>query len=188
MKDDLPVPQRTFPASVHESLAELRALSKAVRSHHEWQASGRRATPEEIALSEQLRQPQHCVAHSSRTGLACEKTRIQGGTTCSRHGGQLPRVKRRAERRLAAAVMPVIDSMVTIATSSTNHAAAVKAGSDLLDRAGIGELVEAKVRSSQRESGGSRIEVRIGFLQQLGTGEATAITVPVTPTIGRADD
>jgi hypothetical protein len=44
----------------------------------------------------------------------------------------------------------VLDAMLVAATQTDNIGAAVKAGADWLDRAGVGALVRAKVRQSKR--------------------------------------
>lgn len=176
-----PPDAETFPLDVHQSLAALRQTARTAKSR----AEVRRATAEEIALARTQRKPHFCVAHSARTGLPCEGHRITGSTVCIRHGGQLARVKARAAKRIASAVPTVIDSMVNIATQVKNLQAAQKAGADLLDRAGIGELVAAKVHSSTRDTTAHGIVVNIGFLQQPGSGEPTTITIP---TIGPTQD
>jgi hypothetical protein len=43
----------------------------------------------------------------------------------------------------------VLTNMIHVATQTENLTAAVKAGADVLDRAGIGEVVQAKVKSTQ---------------------------------------
>src|SRR4051812_12344788 len=89
---------RQFPAEVHQSLAELRAIAKAAKSRHDPQL--RRATADEIALAETQRQPNHCTGYSTRTGLPCSQKRALGGQTCLRHGANLPTVRAARERRL----------------------------------------------------------------------------------------
>ena len=59
----------------------------------------------------------------------------------------------------------VLDAMLVAATQTENLGAAVKAGADWLDRAGIGELVRAKVRQSKRQPAQTTpVVVNIGFL------------------------
>lgn len=149
-----------FPQSVRDSLAELRLMAKEAKCREDV----RRATPDEIALSETLRKPHHCVGHSSRTGLACRLSRVHGLVVCRKHGGSLKRVRANAAARLANMVNPVLNSMFKAATQDSNLAAAVKAGADLLDRSGVGELVQAKVRGSKHQGGDNRVVVQIGFL------------------------
>jgi hypothetical protein len=134
---------------VHASLAELRDLAKRAKSLAEWKAIGRWATPEEIALAETERQPYHCKGYSSRNGLPCRLNRVYGMEVCRKHGGSIPVVKAKAALKMAGAVEPVIANMIHVATQTENLTASVKAGADLLDRAGIGEVVQAKVKSTQ---------------------------------------
>jgi hypothetical protein len=149
---------------VHQSLAELRAIAKRAKSRHDPEL--RRATPEEIALAESQRKPHHCVAHSSRTGLPCRGTRVMGATVCPKHGGNLKRVKAKAQARLTEALMPVLNSLIKVATEGENENARVKASTDLLDRAEIGALVKAKVRASKKEKADTsgKVVVNIGFM------------------------
>src|SRR4051812_46854604 len=105
-----------FPREVHESLITLRVQAKAARRGQDV----RKATPDEVALSDSLRLPYHCTAHSARTGLACQGKRIAGGTVCIWHGGQLRQVRAKAEQRLRAAVDPVLDAMIEAATQTEN--------------------------------------------------------------------
>lgn len=44
---------------------------------------------------------QRCTAHSSRTGNPCKMWAMRGGTVCSKHGGRAPRVKAKAQQRVA---------------------------------------------------------------------------------------
>jgi hypothetical protein len=100
---------------------------------------------------------------------------------CRRHGGSLTRVKAKAARRLAAMVDPVLGAMYENALQTDNPNAAVKAGADILDRAGIGAKVEAIVRTSQKgEETDRRITVNIGFIQG-PNDQPTTIVVPVRP-------
>ena len=67
-------------------------------------------------------------------------------------------------------VAPMLDRLFELAMQDGHKPAAVNAARDMLDRAGIGTLVEAKVRTSQREDAG-RIVVNIGFLTPLGNSD-----------------
>lgn len=42
-----------------------------------------------------------CTARSSQTGQPCKKWAIRGGTVCTQHGGKAPRVKGKAQQRVA---------------------------------------------------------------------------------------
>ena len=97
-------------------------------------------------------------------------------TCCRRHGGNLTVVKAKAAKRLLAATMPVLNSLIETALQKDNLIASVRAADSVLDRAGIGEVVEAKVRSSQK-SDSSKVVVQIGFLTGMG-GESPVIVVP----------
>jgi hypothetical protein len=160
------LPQRTpesFPPEVHASVAELYALARQATSRTD--PILRWATPDEIALSEALRAPNACTATSARTGLACRQPRIKGGMVCKQHGGALRSVRRKANQRLADAVLPVLTSMRAAALQTENLNAAVKAGADLLDRANVGALVQSKVRASKRDTQtGPQVIVNVGFL------------------------
>ena len=60
--------------------------------------------------------------------------------------------------------MPVLNSLIETAMQKENLNAQVKAAQHVLNAAGIGAEIEARIRSSQHDSGGSRIQVNIGFL------------------------
>lgn len=150
---------------VFDSMMALRQLARTVRSRAEWLEVGRYATAEEIALSDALAKPTACVAHSARHGLRCVKSRLAGMTCCERHSGSIVRVREKAKRRLAEMVDPVMSAMQENALQTENRPAAVRAGQDLLTRAGIGAEIELKAKAVEgRKDGGPRIEVRIGFL------------------------
>jgi hypothetical protein len=152
-----------FPESVHQSLQALRLIARQAKSKDD--PGLRKATPDELALAEVLRKPNDCVAHSTRTGLPCTRARIVGTSVCPTHGGQAKRVRQALRRRLAEAAPHLIESMILTAQQRENLSAGVKAGSDLLDRAGIGALVQAKVRASrQQQATGTQVVVNIGFL------------------------
>jgi hypothetical protein len=153
-----------FPQAVHESLAALRAIAKAAKSKDD--PLLRKCTPDEYALALLQRKPHHCTGKSSRTGLPCRQPHLPHLTICKTHGGSLKAVKRASARSLAEVAPKLLESMAYIATNQReNLNAAVRAGSDLLDRAGIGALVQAKVRASkQQQSSGAQVVVNIGFL------------------------
>ena len=178
MSDDTKALAPKIPAKLVRSIAALRALASEVKSLDEWKRVGRYATPEEIAASEALRLPHHCVGHSTRHGLACTKSRILGATVCKVHGGSLTRTKKAAANRLREATMPVLNSLIDTAMQRENLNAQVKAAQHVLNAAGVGAEVEAKIRSSKRDSGGSRIQVHIGFLSTTTDGAPVTIDVP----------
>jgi hypothetical protein len=180
-----------FPASVYESLAELRQVAREAESRDDPRL--RRATDQEIALATTQHKEWMCSGHSSRTGLPCRKGRVLGMTVCRRHGGALKRVKAKAEKRLRAALMPVLESMIDVAVSGENENARVKAAGDLMDRFGLGEVVQAKVRSSKGNDGASRVNVVIGFLNHTTPVQSEAsppVTIEAEKTVpknGRGD-
>jgi hypothetical protein len=144
------------------SLAELRAIAKVATSKHDPRL--RRATPDEIALAETLRKPWHCTGHSIRTGLPCEGPKMANQAVCRKHGGAVARSRRAAARRLARLAPELLESQAYLASQRENLGVAQKAGADLLDRAGVGAVVGARMRQSQAQ-GGPTIQVNIGFLR-----------------------
>jgi len=154
---------RTFPKSVHDSLADLRRLAREAKSLQEWRAIGRRATPDEIALAETQRKEHACRATSIRTGLPCTKPRVLGMTTCRKHGGATKHAIARAEQRLREMLDPVLERLYGLAMQDEHKPSAVNAARDLADRVGLGAVVQAKVRASSKQDSG-RITVNIGFL------------------------
>src|SRR5688572_18126042 len=95
-----------FPPEVHGSLAALRAIAKQAKSRTD--AGLRMATEDEIALATALQKPWMCTAHSSRTGLPCEKRRLEGGIVCQTHGAGTKAHKAAVTRRLQAIAMPMV--------------------------------------------------------------------------------
>ena len=168
--------------SVHESLAELRRIAKEAKSRDDPRL--RKATEAEIQLATTLLPPHACGRPSLRTGLPCVRPKGAGAPCCRVHGGALPSTRRAAERRLREASLQVVNAMIENATQTENRPAAVKAGSVILDKAGVGADIRAKIRSSQGSESG-RITVNIGFLSQ-PNGEPTTITVPLKPEGERA--
>jgi hypothetical protein len=157
---------RTFPPEVHQSLAELRQIAKRAKSRTE--PGLRWATEAEIALAESLQKPWMCTGHSARTGLPCEKPRLTGLTVCRVHGAGTKQAKVAATRRLHAMVMPLIERQRRLAMQNDNLTVAQKSTSDLLDRASVGAVVEAKVRQSLKDPAAITFEAKthigIGFL------------------------
>ncbi len=170
-----------FPPEVHESLAQLRAIATAATSHTDPRL--RRATDDELALAQLLRKPGHCVGSSRRTGLPCTVHAIKGGTVCIKHGGKSGHVRRKAERRLAALALPTLAKLHDYAMDGDKQVrnAAVKAATDLLDRAEIGTPIQAKVAKDRaaaeqtKQTSTSGVTVNIGFLQS--SAEPTTLTV-----------
>lgn len=154
---------RVFPPEVHESLAELRAIAKAAKSKDD--PLLRRATADELALAETLRKPTDCTGHSSRTGLPCTNPAMHGINTCRMHGASTKNARAAVRIRLAEEMPKLLQSQLTRALSTEDHAVGFKAAQDLMDRAGIGALVQAKVRASKKQdTAGPTVTVNIGFL------------------------
>lgn len=128
-----------------------------------------------------------CTAHSARTGLPCKAYAIKGATVCRTHGGSAPQVKAKAEERLRHMVDPMLSKLHTLAMQTDNLKVASECVRDALDRAGIGAVVQAKVRQSQRELTNSGITVNIGFLgpapmnHQTDTIDVSADVIATTP-------
>lgn len=161
MSDELTT-VREFPPEVHESLKELRRIARYAKSRSD--PGLRWATADEIALAETQRTPNQCVATSTRTGLPCALKRLRGCTVCRKHGGAVSHVKDAAEQRLRELTMPVLARQYDLAMQSKHLPTAFNASADLLDRANVGALVQAKVRQSRNKDSGSRVTVNIGFL------------------------
>lgn len=168
-----------FPQSVRDSLAALRRLSRDVKSREEWLAIGRRATPDEIALAEAERQPHSCAATSIRTGLPCTKSRVLGMKTCRAHGGATKQAIAQAERRLREIVNPVLARLYELAMQSEHLPSATNAARDLLDRVGLGAVVQSRVRASMGD--GEKIVVQIGFLNPPAGAEPVIIAPAKRP-------
>lgn len=147
--------------AVAASLAELKRIAHAAKSRNDPKL--RRATPEEVALALTQRKDWMCTGISSRTGLPCEGRRLLGATVCTRHGAALKHVKAAAEQRLREAAIPMLRRVRKLAEQSEHLPTAYNAARDLLDRAGIGALVESKVQAAQKDTT-SRVIVNIGFL------------------------
>lgn len=107
-----------------------------------------------------------CRATSKRSGKQCGKWAMPGGFVCEFHGGKAPQVKAKAEQRLREMVDPMISRLHDLAMQTDNLKVASDCVRDALDRAGIGEVVQAKVRSShtKQQATGSGITVNIGFI------------------------
>jgi len=153
-----------FPAEVHESLRQLYAERPKRRDEIRF------ATPDELALADLQRNPNRCRGYSVRTGLPCRNGRVFPGEVCPIHGASMKHVQLSNERKLAALSETMIAEMVKVARLPAHNwktaMAKQKAAADLLDRAGVGALVEAKVRQSYRNAGGD-VTVQIGFLQTM---------------------
>ena len=84
-----------------------------------------------------------CHARSKQSGQRCRRYAIPGGTVCSTHGGAAPQVRRAAERRLAFAVDPAIETLSRFVESDEmvdrHPAQALAAARTILDRAGLKE-------------------------------------------------
>ena len=117
--------------------------------------------------------------------MPCKKFAIRGGTVCRTHGGASPQVKRKAEDRLRDMVDPMINRLSQLALQTDDLQVAAKCVIDALDRAGIGEVVQAKIRSSQKatQDKGSGLTVNIGFLQVANTQSPSLPTYDALPAI-----
>jgi hypothetical protein len=119
-----------------------------------------------------------CTAHSSRTGKPCQRYAIMGATVCQTHGGSAPQVKRKAEQRLREMVDPMISRLNELAMQTDNPKVAADCVRDALDRAGIGALVQAKVKTAeQRNTNAGGITVNIGFIAQVPQPDELASTL-----------
>jgi len=155
-----------FPAEVHASLWALQQLASHAKSRRE--PGLRRATADEIALAElQHIGHNYCSGHSIRTGLPCRRRPVPGGTVCLTHGAQYRQVREARERRLLEMSGKVIGEMYKMATAPRHTLVKYRAAMDLLDRAGVGAVVEAKTRASYRGVGQSGVTVQIGFMQTM---------------------
>lgn len=183
----VPARPEDFPPAVHDSLAALRRLAVTVKSLSEWQATGRRATPDEIALAHALQATagkDYCQAPSQRTGLPCFRSPLRGGKICYRHGGNIPQLRAHAETMLIKASSRAAGRMIALAQQSTNLPVAQKAAADILDRAEVGALVKAKVQQATGTAH-SGVVVQIGFLSPDGT--QTAVKIDTRPTDADTD-
>lgn len=72
-------------------------------------------------------------------GNRCARAAIKGGTVCRIHGGNLPGVKKAAQRRLAMAALPASQKLVWIALHKKGVADKdrIRALIEILDRAGV---------------------------------------------------
>jgi hypothetical protein len=125
-------------------------------------------------------QPRKCRAHSKSRKEPCRNWALPGGFVCKFHGGNAPQVKAKAEQRLREMVDPMLSKLHELAMQTDHLPTAVKAVTDALDRAGVGALVQAKVRSSTKDAAGSKVIVNIGFLtkaNELPAIEAAAAEV-----------
>jgi len=132
-------------------------------------------------MSEALTHSRRCTAHSARTGQPCQKWAIKGATVCRTHGGAAPQVKAKAEQRLRQMVDPMLDKLHALAMQTDNLKVAADCVRDALDRAGIGEVVQAKVRSSHHatQAHGAKVNVTIGFLTPLPMEPHTIDAAPL---------
>lgn len=79
-----------------------------------------------------------CKAKSSRTGRPCKKWAIEGGAVCEFHGGGAPQVKLAAKLRILDMVDPALAVILrSLKSKKTPAAVALKAATEVLDRAGI---------------------------------------------------
>ena len=78
-----------------------------------------------------------CTATAKSTRKRCERSAIRGGTVCPKHGGGAPQVKRKARERLNDLVDPAINQLDTRVSDKKNPSLALRAATDILDRAGF---------------------------------------------------
>jgi len=78
-----------------------------------------------------------CIAKSKQSGNRCKRNAIAGGTVCSMHGGKAPAVIAAAKVRLAALVDPAILRLEKEIKAGKHSPSAVRAATDVLDRAGL---------------------------------------------------
>lgn len=181
-----------FPFAVKESLRQLQQIAVKARSRHD--PALRWATDAEIALATLQRSPLDCTARSGRTGLPCRGKQVKGGSVCRRHGAQYAHVKAANEARMAAMAGAVIGEMYKMAMAPEHSRVKQAAAADLLDRAGVGQLVEAKTRASYRGITSGHVSFNVGFLQTKAVdvidGQAVlppADVIDVTPVEAPAD-
>lgn len=96
------------------------------------------------------------------SGEQCGRWAIAGGTVCTVHGGQLPRVKERAEAVLDAARLMLLDSVPDALgvvyglamNAETPDAVRLNAAKDIMDRAGLknAEQVDLNVAITEKPS------------------------------------
>jgi hypothetical protein len=82
-----------------------------------------------------------CRAHSQRTGEACKKTAIPGGTVCRYHGGGAKQVQNAARERLAALVMPALGALSELVKQRKVPAVRLGAARDVLDRSELARII-----------------------------------------------
>lgn len=149
-----------FPAEVHQSLAALQAYRQKGRDDPHI----RFATPDELALANLLRDPRRCQANSIRTHLPCRHFPAFPDVVCVGHGAKLPAVKAANDRRLAALSASMIGELTKLAKGKKHTRVKLQAAIDLLDRAGVGAIAEAKVRGSYAKGHTGDVTLQIGFL------------------------
>ncbi len=115
--------------------------------------------------------PRKCRAHT--TGLhgdkrPCRNWAIAGGRVCRFHGGSAPQVKKAAQKRLDALLLPAIERLVEIADQSVHYPSALGAVNTIINHA-KGKPGEAK-GSKGKKGPTIVIGVGIGGLQGVGPG------------------
>jgi hypothetical protein len=89
-----------------------------------------------IAEAAQLRDGErHCKA-IKKTGERCKKYAIKGGFVCPTHGGSLPQVRAKANKRLLALVEPALIRLGDLVEQSEHMPTALGAIRTILERAG----------------------------------------------------
>ena len=82
---------------------------------------------------------------TNHDGNPCGNHPLKGTTVCRYHGGSAPQVKQKAMERILAAADPAAAELIRIAKEGESEAVRVRAITDLLDRAGVGEAKKLAV-------------------------------------------
>jgi hypothetical protein len=106
--------------------------------------------------------PRKCTAHTS--GLhgekrPCRNWAIKGGRVCKFHGGSAPQVKKAAQRRLDALLMPAIERLAEIADQDEHLPSALGAVNTILNHT-KGKPGDSKNRGAKK---GPTIIIGVGI-------------------------
>lgn len=108
-----------------------------------------------------------CTAKSKQSGTRCKRNAIAGGTVCNMHGGKAPQVIAKARVRLAALVDPAIKRLEKIIKSGKHDPSAVRAATDVLDRAGLKPADRLELEGSFRVMDPGRDQLSDDDLEKL---------------------
>jgi hypothetical protein len=100
---------------------------------------------------------------------------------CHKHGATLPNVKAARDRRLQRMADRALDEMFAMATSGPITKTKQAAACDILDRAGVGAIAQAKVRSSFHGNNAEPVTVQIGFLDYVKSSDEPVIDAVALP-------